>query len=210
MRTPTASTGGAARTSIPGGFRRQARLIAIGASAGGVEALLALLSGLPRGYGVSVAVVLHLREERDSLLPSLFASRCAIPVYEAFDKQPVEPGVIYFAPAGYHLLLESDCTFALSCDAPERFSRPSIDVFFASAADALGPQLAAVLLTGANDDGARSMAYAGELGALTVVQDPASAQNSDMPAAAIARRTPDFILPLEGIRELMTHLETTP
>ncbi|MES2634247.1 MAG: chemotaxis protein CheB [Pseudomonadota bacterium] len=210
MRPATASPSGTTRTSIPAGLRRQVRLVAIGASAGGVEALLTLLSGLPRGYGVSVAVVLHLREERDSLLANLFAARCAIPVSEAIDKQPAQPGVIYFAPPGYHLLLESDCSFSLSCDAPERFSRPSIDVFFASAADALGPDLACVLLTGANDDGSRALAYAGGLGALTVVQDPAQAQNSDMPAAAIARRAPDYILPLEGIRDLMTHLEPTP
>ncbi|MES3002462.1 MAG: chemotaxis protein CheB [Pseudomonadota bacterium] len=197
----------ASRTVIPQGFRRAVRLVAIGASAGGVEALLQLFSALPAGYALPLVAVLHLPEDRESLLTDLLASRCAIPVREAVDKQPIEPGVLYIAPPGYHLLLEHSLAFALSCDAPVRFSRPSIDVLFESLADALGAEFAAVLLTGANDDGAAGLARAGAAGALTVVQDPRDAQVSDMPRAAIAARAPEFILPLKDIRELMKHLE---
>ncbi|MBG9387913.1 chemotaxis protein CheB [Caenimonas aquaedulcis] len=202
--------GTAPATSLPAGFRRAARMVAIGASAGGVEALLSLLATLPAGYALPIVTVLHLPEDRESLLTELFAKRCAMPTREAADKLPVEPGVLYVAPPGYHLLLESDMTFALSCDAPVRFSRPSIDVLFDSLADALGAEFAAVLLTGANDDGAQGLAHAGAGGALTVVQDPADAAVPDMPRAAIAARDPDFVLPLKDIRELMNHLEPCP
>lgn len=194
-------------TRIPPGLRRALRLVAIGASAGGVEALLSLLSTLPAGYLLPVVALIHLPEDRDSLLTEVFAHRCAMPTREAGDKQPLEPGVIYFAPAGYHLLLERDLSFALSCDAPEHYSRPSIDVLFESIADAVGADFAAVLLTGANDDGAHGMAVAGAVGALTVVQDPLDAQVPDMPRAAILARPPGFILPLKDIRQLLNHLE---
>jgi len=152
-------------------------------------------------------VVLHQAEDRDSVLAELFASRTRLAVRQAGDKEAMAPGTIYFAPPGYHLLLEQDRSFALSCDAPLHFSRPSIDVLFDSAADALGPGLAAVLLTGANQDGAAGLARAGALGALTVVQDPAEASSPDMPRSAIAARAPDFILPLQAVRSLLAGLQ---
>jgi two-component system chemotaxis response regulator CheB len=195
------------RTALPPAFRRAVRLVAVGASAGGVEALLQLFSALPAGFALPLVTVLHLPDNRESLLTELLATRCAIPVREITDKQPLEPGVLYVAPPGYHVLLESGLAFSLSCDAPVRFSRPSIDVLFESLADALGANFAAVVLTGANDDGALGLARAGAGGALTVVQDPREAQVGDMPRAAIAARAPDFILTLKDIRELMNHLE---
>ena len=116
------------------------------------------------------------------------------------------PGTLYIAPPGYHLLLEADRSFSLSCDAPEHFSRPSIDVLMESAADALGPRLAAVLLTGANHDGAAGMAKVGRLGGLTVVQDPDEALFPEMPRAALALRAPDFVLPLQQIQAFLAGL----
>ncbi len=201
----------AARThALPAGFRRAAQAVAIGASAGGLDALLPMLSALPAGYGPPVIVVLHLPDDRSSLLAEVFSRRTPLPVYEPQDKQPLLPGSLYFAPAGYHLLLEAERTFSLSCDAAEHYSRPSIDVLFESAADALGEGLVAILLTGANEDGAAGMARAGEAGAFTVVQDPDEARWPDMPAAALALREPDFVLPLAGIQTLLTSLEYRP
>jgi two-component system, chemotaxis family, protein-glutamate methylesterase/glutaminase len=197
-------------STLPSGFERPARLVAVGASAGGVEALLELLPALPADFGVPVVVVLHLPEDRDSVLCELFAKRCARPVREAGDKTPATPGTIFFAPAGYHLLVEADLTFSLSCDAPECYSRPSIDVLFSSAADALGTGLVAVLLTGANNDGAKGLAEVATQGGLTVVQDPSQARSATMPSAAIALGPPDFILPLSGIRQLLCHLRPAP
>ncbi|WP_298931367.1 chemotaxis protein CheB [uncultured Ramlibacter sp.] len=196
----------AAQHTLPAGFRRDAAAVAIGASAGGVEALLALLPGLPQDYPLPVVVVLHQAQDRDSVLAEVFASRMRLAVRQAADKESLAPGTVYFAPPGYHLLLEKDRSFALSCDAPVHFSRPSIDVLFDSAADALGPGLVAVLLTGANQDGAAGLAHAGSSGGLTVVQDPLQASSPDMPLAAIAARTPDFVLPLQAIRELLSSL----
>ena len=200
----------ASQHEVAPGFQRAVAAVAIGASAGGVEALLALLPSLPPGFGPPVIVVLHQAEDRDSLLADLFASRARLAVRQAADKEMLAPGTIYFAPPGYHLLLEADRSFSLSCDAPEHFSRPSIDVLFDSAADALGPGLAAVLLTGANQDGAAGLAHAGRQGGLTVVQEPDEASSREMPLAALALRAPDFVLPLQGIRQLLACLQPLP
>jgi two-component system chemotaxis response regulator CheB len=192
---------------LPKGFRHAAEAAVIGASAGGVEALLQLLPGLPSGYGLPLVVVLHLPEDRDSLLADVFATRTAMRVCEATDKLPMENGTVYFAPAGYHLLLEADRRFSLNCDAPELYSRPSIDVTLESACDVLGPRLVGIVLTGANEDGARGLACVGAAGGLTVVQDPSQAQSPEMPRAALALRPADFVLPLQDIHQLLAHLE---
>ena len=104
------------------------RLIAIGASAGGVEALGIVLRALPATCGAAVVVVLHLAPGRSSKLPQLYAARCALPLREAQDKEPLQAGVVYFAPPDYHLQIEPDGCFSLSQEAPVYFSRPSIDV----------------------------------------------------------------------------------
>jgi two-component system chemotaxis response regulator CheB len=200
-----------AQHTIPPGFRRDGiDVVVIGGSAGSIDALLELLPALPARPGFAVVAVVHLPEGRESLLSEVFTKRCAIEVREPQDKAPVQADVLYFAPAGYHLLIEADHTFALSCDPPVRFSRPSIDVLISSAADACGPALAAILLTGANEDGARGMAQAAAAGALTVVQAPDDAQVPDMPAAALARMSPDFILPLSQMHGLLAGLRPLP
>lgn len=200
-------TSRATRHTVPRHFRHAAQAVAIGASAGGVDALLQLLAPLPASFALPVIAVLHQTEDRESLLASVFGQRCALRVQEAADKSVLEPGTLYFAPPGYHLLLEADCSFSLSCDRPEHFSRPSIDVLLDSATDALGPALVAILLTGANDDGAAGIARARAQGALTVVQDPQDAQWPEMPRAALALCEPAFVLNLKDIHRLMTHLE---
>ena len=199
-----------ARRSLPLRYRHAVEAVVLGASAGGVDALLQVLSGLPASYGVPLIVALHLRHDRNSLLVDVFASRTALRVREAADKEPMTPGTLYIAPPGYHLLLEADRSFSLNCDPPEHFSRPSIDVLLESAADALGPRLAAVLLTGANHDGAAGMAEVGRLGGLTVIQDPDEAQFPEMPRAALALRVPDFVLPLQQIQAFLAGLHPLP
>jgi len=193
------------------GFPRQkVDAVVIGASAGGVDALLKLLSGLPDRYRLPIVVILHLPETRDSLLADIFRKRLAINVHEAADKEAVTPGTLYFAGAGYHLSIEKDRTFSLSCEAPVHYSRPSIDLLMESAADAYGPRLAGILLTGANFDGAEGLARISECGGLTVVQDPAEAQVATMPEAAIALLQPSLVLPLDGIRRLLLELDSLP
>ncbi|UXY52688.1 chemotaxis protein CheB [Pseudomonas tohonis] len=181
--------------------------VVVGASAGGVEALLTVFSGLPAGYGLPLVCVLHLPESRDSLLADLFGRRLALRVKEAQDKEDLRPGTLYFAPPGYHLSIESDHSFSLSREEPLHYSRPSIDVLFESAADSYQERLVGVLLTGANQDGAAGLAAIKRAGGLSIVQDPAEAQVPTMPEAALATHVPDYILPLRGIRALLAQLD---
>jgi two-component system chemotaxis response regulator CheB len=185
---------------------RPIEAVVLGASAGGFEALLALLTGLPAGFRLPIAVVLHLPESHESRLAELFDHRLALAAREARDKEFLAPGVVYFAPAGYHLSIEADLSFSLSCEDRVSYARPSIDVLFASAADAYGKSLAAVLLTGANYDGAAGLAGTQIAGGLTIVQDPATAEVATMPEAAIRRMTPDLILSLAEIHSLLRKL----
>lgn len=183
------------------------QVIAIGASAGGVAALLTLLAALPAGFPLPIVVVLHLPARHESVLAEVFAHRTRLRVREAADKERLEPGTLYFAPPDYHLLLEADASLSLSCEAEVHYSRPSIDVLFDSGAAAFGPRLAAILLTGANEDGADGLARVRAGGGLTVVQDPAEAQVSVMPAAAIARQPPHHVLTLAAIHQLIAALD---
>jgi len=185
---------------------RAIEAVVIGASAGGFEAMLAVLKGLPPTYPMPLVAVLHLPENHDSRLPELFGYRLALKVSEARDKEPLAPGVLYFAPSGYHLLVETDRTFSLSCEDRVSYARPSIDVLFETAADAYGKSLAGILLTGANYDGAAGLAGMKVAGGLTIVQDPATAEVPTMPEAAIRRMAPDLILPLAEIHSLLQRL----
>jgi two-component system chemotaxis response regulator CheB len=186
---------------------RRFEAIVIGASAGGVTALLTLLSGLPVNFRLPVISVLHLPDDRESHLAEIFQHRSRIAVREAADKANVEPGTLYFAGAGYHLSIEQDRSFSLSCEAPVHFSRPSIDLLMESAADVYGEALAGILLTGANYDGAGGLARIREKGGLSVVQDPEEAQVATMPEAAIKKLQPDLILRLDAIRNLIIQLD---
>lgn len=126
---------------------------------------------------------------------------------EADEKEEIENGVVYFAPPNYHLLIERDHTFSLSADRRVNFARPSVDVLFESAANAYGSELIGVILTGANNDGARGLKKIKDMGGLTIVQDPASAEARYMPEAAIEEvQTVDYILPLEKIKTILIKL----
>jgi two-component system chemotaxis response regulator CheB len=193
---------------------RHIELVVIGGSAGGIDALLTLLPALPAGFALPTVCILHLPPDRESRLAELFGTRVALPVREAADKEPIAPGTIYFAGPGYHLSIEpatdgdGPC-FSLSCEPPVNFARPALDVLMESAADAYGPRLAGVLLTGANHDGAAGMERIKQCGGLTVVQDPAEAQAATMPEQAILRCAPHLVLPLARIAALLPLLEKT-
>lgn len=184
--------------------------IVVGASAGGVEALLSIFGELPEGFGLPIIAVLHLPDERRSQLAEVFARRLRVPVKEARDKEAIEAGTLYFAGPGYHLSVELDRSLSLSQEDRVHHSRPAIDFLFTSAADAYGPGLLAILLTGANQDGARGLAYVKQSGGTTVVQDPAEARIAVMPLAALALHTPDHILSLSRIGSLLASLEPSP
>ncbi|WP_322402271.1 chemotaxis protein CheB [Massilia luteola] len=194
----------ALRASLRG---RRFEAVVIGGSAGGVDALVALLPALPAGFALSVFCILHVPGNRDSRLAELFDERLPMPVKEAADKEEIAPGTVYFAGAGYHLSVERDRTFSLSCEPPVHFARPAIDVLMESSADVYGPALAGILLTGANHDGADGMARIRARGGFTVVQDPVDALVPTMPASAIHRCEPNLILPLARIHALLPMLE---
>jgi two-component system, chemotaxis family, protein-glutamate methylesterase/glutaminase len=159
-------------------------LVVVGASWGGLTALERLLGRLPADFGAPIAVAQHRSPDRGSAgLAALLASHSALPVVDADDKQPIEPGRVYLAPPDYHLLVEPD-GFALSVDEAVLFSRPSIDVMFESAADVYRDRLVAVVLTGANEDGAQGVRAVKRLGGHVIVQDPADAERPEMRAAA--------------------------
>lgn len=186
--------------------RPRAELIVVGASAGGVSALMTLLSPLRPSFPVPVVVILHLLPRRESRLSHVLAGVLALPVQEPRDKEVIQPGHVYVACPDYHLLVELDRSFSFSSEPPVSFARPSIDVLMKSAADAYGPGLVGVLLTGANMDGAEGMAAIQARGGMTLVQDPADAEVPTMPQSAIDRFTPDHILPLRDMPQLLLRL----
>lgn len=181
--------------------------IVIGASAGGVEALLNLFAELPAQFRLPIIVVLHLPSERHSRLAEVFQQHVTMPVKEVDDKELITAGTLYFAAPGYHVSVENDLSLSLSLEDRVHHSRPSIDILFESAADAFGERLAGVLLTGANADGARGMAQIKDQGGFTLVQDPGTAQASTMPQAALALSAPDYILSLSEIGQMLVELE---
>lgn len=183
-------------------------VVVVGVSAGGVELLLELLPALPGDFPVPVVVCLHAAAGTTADLAAMLDERSRVKVEEAADKARPQPGHIYLAPGGYHLLLEADGGFALSVDAPVRFARPSVDVLFDSAAHACRGRVLAVVLTGANDDGAQGARRVKEAGGMVVVQDPASALAPDMPRATLAAVKPDHCVRPAELPALLLRLCT--
>ena len=179
--------------------RISAEAIVIGASAGAVDALSRVLPALPAQYKLPVMVVVHVPNDKRSALVDLFQAKCRVKVQEAEDKEPIAGGTVYFAPPDYHLLVERDKTLALSSDEPVLYSRPSIDVLFESAADAYGPALIGIILTGANQDGAAGIKAVSAAGGKAIIQSPETAFAPTMPAAALEASPDARLMSLEEI-----------
>lgn len=183
-------------------------LVAIGASWGGLTALERVLEPLPAGFPAAVVIVQHRQGKCDGRLVELLASHCALHVTEAEDKQALDPGFVLLAPPDYHLLVEPGAA-ALSVDERVHFSRPSIDVLLHSAADSYGDRAAAVVLTGANADGAAGLARIAARGGTAIVQDPETAERREMPAAALAATPAAHVVALDQIGRLLVDLVAT-
>lgn len=171
-------------------------VIAVGTSFGGLHAITTVLRRMPADLRVPILIVQHRGTESDGGLVAVLQAHTDLKVLEAEDKAPLTAGTVYIAPPDYHLLVEARGVIALSTDAPVRSARPSIDVLFETAADAYGPGVLGVLLTGASADGALGLARIKTLGGRAIVQDPATAECATMPAAGIAAAPVDYILPL--------------
>ncbi|MBF0102552.1 MAG: chemotaxis protein CheB [Desulfobacterales bacterium] len=187
-------------------IHHQYKAIVIGVSAGGFNALHQVLPALPKEFPLSVAIVQHRMNTDDNFLIESLNNKCQLWVKEAEDKEPIQSGVVYIAPAGYHLLIESNRIFSLSVDELVNYSRPSIDVLFESAADAYGYELIGIVMTGANYDGKEGIRKIKEKGGLTIVQDPRNAEVATMPLAAISTQAIDYTLPLHDIAPFLIRL----
>lgn len=181
-----------------------AGLIVLACSAGGIVLVQNLLSLLPKNFPIPVIVVIHRSGQLSSSLEQLVQSYCAVRVKEAEEKEPLMPSTVYFAPGGYHLLVEKDRTLSLDVSEPIKYCRPSIDVTLQSAADVYGKKMIAILLSGANDDGADGMHAVSMAGGLTIVQDPEDAEVDIMPRAALSRTSINFKMNGD---ELMSFIE---
>jgi two-component system chemotaxis response regulator CheB len=180
--------------------------IVIGTSAGGLNALSSLLSQLPEDYSIPVVVVQHRSKDQRELLEEVLQHKCGIRIKQADEKEPVQGGTVYIAPPDYHLLVEEDRTFSLSCDERVLFSRPAIDVLFESAAAVYKEELVGIILTGANGDGAAGIATIKKYGGLTIAQDPKEAQFQAMPKASIDTKKVKHIWPLSEIGAFLVNL----
>jgi len=182
---------------------RNLRAVVTGVSAGGLEALNSLLAVIPADFALALVIVQHRLPQQDDFLAELLGKICRLPVKEAEDKEAVLGGVVYLAPANYHLQIEADKTFSLSIDAKVNFSRPSIDVLFETAAEAYGPGLVGIILTGASRDGAAGLRRIKEKNGIAVVQDPKTAAYPAMPLASLEETRVDHVLSIGCIGRLL-------
>lgn len=159
--------------------------VVIGASAGAIEALSVVLSPLPRGFCLPILVVVHVPNDKRSVIVDLFQKKCLMEVCEAEDKTPIQVGTIYFAPPDYHMLIEPEKILSLSTEEQVNYSRPSIDVLFETAAETYGAGLIGIVLTGANNDGAAGLRRVIDEGGIGLVQHPEQSYASAMPQAAL-------------------------
>jgi two-component system chemotaxis response regulator CheB len=186
--------------------RSKIKLLAIGGSAGSLPVVLKILPLLKKAMNFAVVVVLHRKSSDDTSLLNLLTDRTEFIVKEAEEKEQMQPGVIYLAPANYHLLIEKDETFSLDDSEKVNFSRPSIDVTFESASEVLSDKLACLLLSGSNADGVAGLIKAKASHSLVFIQDPASAEVPFMPKLATERVAFDLLIKDDNIQELVRFL----
>jgi two-component system chemotaxis response regulator CheB len=182
------------------------KVIAIGGSAGSLDIILNIISNSFLNNNIFYIVVLHRKNDNDSVLTGLFSSRTKFKVKEVEDKDSISPGYIYIAPPDYHLLIENENCFSLDSSEKIYFSRPSIDVTFESVAEVFGDAVIGVLLSGANADGAQGLSLIKRAGGFTIVQNPESAEVDFMPKQAIEQLEPDAIINAEHIPAFLNNL----
>jgi len=182
------------------------KLIVIGGSSGCLDALLVILPALKKDFRIPILLVIHRSNNTDNGLTDLLSARTSLQLKEADEKDPLLPGWIYLAPPDYHVLLEADGTLSLDASEKVHYCRPSIDVTFISAATVYQQHCTAVLLSGANADGAVAMRNIHENGGRNIVQDPAEALVNYMPSQAILLSKVDAVLPAAGIAALLNTL----
>ncbi|PYO77680.1 MAG: chemotaxis protein CheB [Gemmatimonadetes bacterium] len=180
-------------------------VVAVGTSWGGLSAMRTLLGGLPEDFPIPIVIVQHRGKDSDQMLSRLLQEATALSVCEIEDKDVLEPGRVHVAPADYHVMLEPGFA-SLTIEEPVRFSRPSIDVMFDSAAATYGEHAVGVVLTGANEDGASGLAHIVGRGGRALIQDPKTAEVAIMPQAAIRAVPSAEVLPLARLAPRLVEL----
>jgi two-component system chemotaxis response regulator CheB len=180
-------------------------IIVIGASAGGVEALMMLVAQLPGGLRASLFIVAHITPTYPSALPTILSRVGPLPACHATEGMRIEQGTIYVAPPNHHLLL-SQGSLHLGTGPKERYARPAIDVLFRSAAHAYESRVVGVVLTGTDGDGTLGLHAVKASGGVTVVQDPAEAAWPGMPQHALERVKIDYTTTLVNMASLLIRL----
>ena len=183
-------------------------MIVVGGSLGSLAALRVVLRPLPATFALPIAVVLHRHKDSDDSLVTILQREIALPVREVVDKDSIQAGHVHVGPSDYHLLIES-MYFSLSTDEPVQYARPSIDVLFDSAADIYATRAIAIVLTGANRDGAEGAREIRRRGGIVVVQDPQTAECAVMPEAAIHAVPDALVHSPEDIGLLLLRLAST-
>ena len=185
---------------------RPVDLVVVGASLGGLTAIRQFLTVLPAAFAPAVAIAQHRQASADGRrLTDLLGSVTQLPVGEPEDKEPINGGRVYVAPANYHLIVDEGM-FWLTVDAPVLYARPSIDVLFESAAESFGEGVVAVVLTGSSEDGAAGSRAIKRAGGTVLVQDPSSAESPTLPRATISGTIVDRILPLPDLAHALVEL----
>jgi two-component system chemotaxis response regulator CheB len=182
---------------------QDSKVLLLGGSAGSFKLLFRAVKYLTPSLNKTVIIIIHRKKNFLSEIEKLFAENSRMYLREVGDKDSIENNAIYIAPANYHTLIENETQFSLDVSDAVWYSKPSIDVTFESAADVFKNNCTAILLSGANQDGAQGLLKLRKQGSLTIVQDPADAEMADMPNAAINIKAADYILNTEEIFKLL-------
>ena len=184
---------------------QNSKVLLVGGSAGSFKLIFKLIKSFPHDLNKTVIIVIHRKKNFFSEIEKLFAEHSRMLLREVSDKEKIENNAIYIAPANYHTLIESNGHFGLDVSEAVWYSKPSIDVTFESAAEIYKQNCTALLLSGANQDGAEGLLKLRQNGALTIVQHPDDAEMADMPKAAINIKAAEYILRTTEIFELLQY-----
>lgn len=180
--------------------------LVIGGSAGSLQVIRVVLENMAPGRGIAVVVCVHTPGDGAGDAVAWLADKTRLRVCEITDGMPIVPDRVYIAPGGYHMLAEKSRYFSLSIDARVNYSRPSIDITFETMAEVYRERLLGMLVSGANEDGARGLARIHDLGGTTLVQRPDDAAAADMPSAALAIFSPSLQTTAGGLRDAVARL----
>ena len=183
------------------------KAVVIGGSAGSFALVLKMLSNLRADFELPIIICMHRLKHIRSGLAENLELKSSLKVVEPMDKERIEKGKVYLAPSNYHMYIEFDGSISLSVEDMSLHCRPAIDYTLSSAASAYREKMVGILLTGANEDGAKGMKEIADKKGFTIVQDPLTAEVPTMPKAALRVMKPDLILSPEGITEFLNKLK---